>query len=119
MNLEQMTAPEKQALRSLVRMMVGADGSYSAEETATLQKAASELGEEEFWELVNDSGHHHLDEEVLKARAHAVERREAREAIYGILFGVAAAGTVDGEEGRLLDWLAEAWELKTAVESEG
>ncbi len=118
MKLSEMELTEKQALAALVRVMVGVDGEYSAAEVAGLAKTAEYLGEEEFWQLVNDSGHQHLDEGILAARARAVERPEAREAIYGILFGIAAAGTVAGDEGKMLDWLAEAWELKTSVESE-
>ncbi len=118
MKLEAMVDAEKQALAALVRIMVGVDGEYSPAEVAGLAKTAEYLGEDEFWELINDVGHHHLDEEVLAGRARAVERPEAREAIYGILFGIAAAGTVAGDEGKLLDWLAETWDLKTSVDSE-
>ncbi len=118
MKLDQMTDSEKQALGALVRVFVGVDGEYSAAEVARLQKTAEYLGEDEFWQVLDDSGHHHIDREVLKTRADEVERPEAREAIYGVLFGVAAAGTVDGEEGKLLDWLAEAWELETTADPE-
>ncbi len=118
MKLDQMTDNEKQALGALVRVFVGADGEYSAAESAGLRKTAEYLGEEEFWRILEDSSHRHLDQEALEARAKEVERPEAREAIYGVLFGVAAAGTVDGEEGKLLDWLADAWELDTSLEAE-
>ena len=112
MKLEEMTAPEKQALRSLVRVMVGVDGSYSPEETATLQTAAAELGKEEFWELVSGSGEQELTLDLVQERARKVERSEVRETIYGILFGIAAAGSIVSDEGRILDWLAEAWSLE-------
>ncbi len=115
MKLDQMTDNEKQALGALVRVFVGADGEYSAAEVARLQKTAEYLGEDEFWRVLDDSGHQHIDQEAM---ATAVERPEAREAIYGVLFGVAAAGTVDGEEGKLLDWLAESWELETKTDPE-
>ncbi len=118
MNLEQMTDSEKQALGALVRVLVGVDGEYSAAEVAGLQKTAEYLGEDEFWELLNDSGHRHLDDEVLAELAGAVDRPEGREAIYGVLFGIAAAGTVVGEEGKLLDWLAETWGLETRADEE-
>lgn len=113
MNLEQMTDSEKQALGALVRVLVGVDGEYTAAEVTGLQKTAEYLGEDEFWQLVNDSGHRHLDQGVLDELAGAVERPEGREAIYGVLFGIAAAGTVVDEEGKLLDWLAETWGLET------
>ena len=113
MKLDQMNDSEKQALGGLVRALVGADGQYSAAEVAGLQKTAEYLGEEAFWQLVNESVHQHLDDKVLEERALAVERPEAREAIYGVLFGIAAAGTVVDQEGKLLDWLASTWGLET------
>ena len=119
MQLSEMQDAEKQALAALVRVMVGVDGEYSAAEMADLANTAEYLGEDEFWQLIGDAGHQHLDQEVLDARAAAVERPEAREAIYGILFGVAAAGTVEDDEGKLLDWLAETWGIETSVETEG
>ncbi len=116
MNLDQMTDAEKQALGALVRVLVGVDGEYTAAEVARLQKTAEYLGEDAFWELVNDSGHRHIDQDVLARLAGAVDRPEGREAIYGVLFGIAAAGTVVKEEGKLLDWLAETWDLETRTE---
>ncbi len=118
MKLDQMADGEKKALGALVRVLVGVDGQYSAAEVARLEKTAEYLGEDEFWQLLDDSGHHHLDEEALAGLAMAVERPEAREALYGILFGIAAAGTVVGEEGKLLDWLAESWGLETRTDDE-
>lgn len=113
MKLEQMTDGEKQALGALVRVLVGVDGDYSAAEVAGLQKTAEYLGEDEFWQLVKDSGHRDLDQESLRGLASAVDRPEGREAIYGVLFGIAAADTVVTGEGELLDWLAESWGLET------
>ncbi len=118
MKLDQMTDEEKQALGALVRVLVGVDGEYSPAEVAGLQNTAEYLGEEEFWQLINDSGHRHLDEDALGKLANAVDRPEGREAIYGVLFGVAAADTVGGGEGKLLDWLAESWGLETRTDDE-
>ena len=114
MKLNQMTDSEKQAVGALVRVLVGVDGEYSAAEVSGLQKTAEYLGEDEFWKQVNDSGRRELDQAALDELAGAVERPEAREAIYGVLFGIAAAGTVVSDEGKLLDWLAETWGLEAA-----
>ncbi len=118
MKLDQMTEGEKQALGALVRVLVGVDGEYSPAEVAGLEKTAEYLGEDEFWQLINDSGHQQLDQEALEGLAKAVDRPESREAIYGVLFGIAAAGTVVSGEGKLLDWLADSWGLETRT-SEG
>lgn len=117
MKLEQMTGSEKQALGALVRVLVGVDGEYSASEVAGLQKTAEYLGEDEFWQLVNESGRQHIDRDIVAELASAVERPEGREAIYGVLFGIAAADTVVDKEGELLDWLARAWGLETTLET--
>ena len=115
MKLDQMTDSEKRTLGALVRVLVGIDGEYSAAEVAGLQKTAEYLGEEEFWRQVNDSGHRHLDQDALARLANEVERPEAREAIYGVLFGIAAAGTVVADEGKLLDWLSGVWQLEAGA----
>ena len=48
MKLSDMTDSERQALGSLVRVIVGVDGKYSPDESAALEQAAEELGSEEF-----------------------------------------------------------------------
>jgi hypothetical protein len=111
MKLSEMTEPEKKVLGTLVRVMVGADGQISPAEYAGLQDAADELGDDEFWQVVNDAGTHSLDEDEARAEAAAVDRKEAQTAIYEVLFGIAAAGTVAGQEGKLLEWIADAWDL--------
>ena len=116
MKLSDMTEPERHALGSLVRVTVGVEGEYLPDEYAALDQAAEELGKEDFWELVERSGREQHTEEIVKAQARAVERQEARETIYGVLFNLAAAGSIVREEGKLLDWLAGAWELEAATE---
>lgn len=113
MKLSEMTDDEQQALGSLVRVIVGVDGKYSPEESAGLQQAAEELGEEEFWQLMDDAGHQRHTEDIIKGQARAVARKEARETIYGVLFGIATAGSIVGEEAAILDWLAGTWSLET------
>lgn len=111
MKLDEMQDAERQALGTLVRVMVGVDGEYSATEAAGLQQAAAELGEDQFWALLDDAKGRHVDDGVVEAHAKAVERAAAREVIYGVLFGIATAGSIVQREGRLLDWLAETWGL--------
>ncbi len=118
MKLDQMQDAERLALGTLVRVMVGVDGEYSAAEAAGLQQAAADLGEEQFWALLADAGGRHVDDDVVEAQVNAVDRVPAREAIYGVLFGIAAAGSIVQREGRLLDWLAGAWDLQPATEPE-
>lgn len=116
MKLDEMQDAERLALGTLVRVMVGVDGEYSAAEAAGLQQAATDLGEEQFWALLAEAGGRHVDDDVVEAQVKAVDRGPAREAIYGVLFGIAASGSIVQREGRLLDWLAQAWGLEPAAE---
>ena len=113
MQVSEMTDPEKQALGTLVRTIVGVDGRYSTEEAEALDRAAAELGADEFWEAVRAAGRQLHEEGDIKAQARAVERQEARETIYGALFTIAASGSIVGSEGWVLDWLTGAWDLQT------
>ncbi len=115
MKLSEMTDLDKRALATLVRVIVRVDGKLSPEEAAALERAAENLGADEFWQLLDESGHHDLTEDVIKAEARAVEGQEARQTIYGVLFGIATAGSIVVEEGWILDWLAETWGLETGV----
>lgn len=112
MKLADMNDAEKQALGSLVRVMVQVDGSFSPDESEELADAADDLGAEEFWKLVERAGELDLSEKAVKAAAVGVQRREVQEAIYGVLFSVAVAGSIDARETELLDWLAETWGLE-------
>ena len=115
MKISDMTDAEKQALGTLVRVMVRADGDFSEDELAGLERTAEELGEEDFWQLLRDSGREAHTEEGVKAQARAVDRKEAQETIYGVLFGVAATGSIVPQEAGVLDWLAAAWNLETGT----
>jgi hypothetical protein len=114
MQVSDMTGPEKRALGTLVRVVVGVDGRYSTEEAEALDRAAEELGADDFWGAVRAAGRAHHAEEEIKAEARAVERQEARETIYGALFTIAASGSIVGSEGWVLDWLAETWGIEAS-----
>ncbi|MEE8523842.1 MAG: hypothetical protein V3T72_07910 [Thermoanaerobaculia bacterium] len=115
MKLSEMTESEKKVLGTLVRVMVGADGRISPAEYEGLQDAAKELGADEFWEVINQAGSHSIAEEEARAEAGAVDRKEAQTAIYGVLFGIAAAGTIAVQESSLLEWVADTWGLERAA----
>ncbi len=111
MKTDEMSSEERLALGSLVRIMVGLDGSFSREESAELAEIAAELGEEGFWAAVDEAGQQDLSEEAVMARAKAVQRQDARETIYAAVAEIAEAGSVVGAEGSMLDWLAGEWGL--------
>lgn len=113
MKLSDMTAAEKKAFGSLIRVMIGADREFSDAEASHLASFARELGPDEFRQMVEEAGGHPLDESEVKAEVQSVTRKEVQETIYGVLFGIAAAGAIDVRESRLLDWVTEIWDLDT------
>ena len=121
------------ALVGLARILIRADGTFSAEEAAALQDVAAALlpqgpdttpyreGSDEgptaehevIWALLDRASTELRDEDAVKAVARTVVRPEARVAIYDALFQVASSDVVSSDEWPILDWLAEQW----AVES--
>ena len=112
MTISEMTDDERHTFGALLRAMVGADGSTSPEESAHLQAAADQLGADEFWSLMREMAGTEYPADEIRTRATAVERQQVQETIYGVLFSLATAGSVLGEEAKLLDWLATTWKIK-------
>ena len=112
MTISEMTDDERHTFGAVLRTMVGADGSTSPEESAGLQAAAHELGADEFWGLIRETVGADYSADAIRTRAATVERQPVQETIYGVLFGLATAGSVLGEEAKLLDWLAATWNIK-------
>ena len=119
MKIKEMTSDEKLALGTLVRIMIRLDGDFSREEFTELGAVALDLGEDDFWEVVEHAGHHDLSDDSAMARARAVERTEARETIFATLLGIAESGGIVSAEPSLLEWLAQTWDLDLEVESAG
>ena len=115
MKLSEMTDIERETLGTLIRLMVGADGTVSAEESTDLQRAAEELGESDFWALVRSTHGEVYEREAVQAQARQIDRKDVQAQIYTVLFGLAADGAIMGDEGRLLDWLAETWGIDTGA----
>ncbi len=66
-----------------------------------------------------DGGRHDIGGGVIGARGGGprarLQRREARETIYGVLFSIAAAGSIVSDEGSILGRLAEIWGIETTT----
>lgn len=110
MKLEDLTADERLALGGLVRLIVRADGSFSEEEEARMDRIGEELGgREAFWKAISDSAQAFPDDAKVRAAALAVTRSEARDLILGVVTGVAAADTIAPSEMGVIDALRAAW----------
>ena len=117
MKLEEMNPAERNALGALIRLIVRVDGEYSEDEASGLHAAASELGEDAFWELLNESSEND-GESAARELARLVDRQEAQEQIYGTLYTIALAGSIEARETALLDWLADTWKLDVVVDED-
>ena len=112
MKMNEMTADERLALGTLIRVLIRIDGEYSREELTEIGAIALDLGEDEFWEAIDQAGHADLSDEAAMERARAVTRQDARETIFGALLGLAESGGIVGNEPTMLDWLADLWSIE-------
>ena len=111
MTLLDLTHDEQLALIGLVRLMIRLDGQFSPGEAQQLDGIVGELGEETFSTLVDEANETFRDTDALRDRAAAIERKEARELIYGTLLDLAVHDGVAFGEADLLEWLQKTWQL--------
>ncbi len=107
--LDHLEHVERLALVGLARVMVRLDQTFSEDEAVSLSVLADKLGSELFWQLVEEASA--SDDDDIRSMAKKVTRASAREEIYGTLFELAQADTITDAENKLLDWLAEEWDL--------
>ena len=112
MTLDDMNREDKLTLVGLARLMVRLDHQFSQEEAGALGHLVDEFGDEQFWKLVEDSAG--VEPGVLRQRAAAISDEESQELIYGSLYELAIAGSIDPGENDLLDWLEETWGLEVS-----
>ena len=115
MKLSEMTDHERETLGTLIRLMVGADGATSREESSDLQKIAVELGEADFWALVRKTHGEVYSQDAVQAQAQTIERKAVQQQLYNVLFSIATEGSIMGSEGQLLSWLGETWGIDTGA----
>lgn len=124
------------AFAGLARVLIRADGTFSAEEAAALEQVAEGLfapgqGDSPYregqqpagdpdaiWNLLDRAATELRDEESVKRAAQAVVRPDARTAIYDALFHIASSDVVTGDEWPLLDWLAAEWAVEASPEKD-
>ncbi len=103
-----LTHPELLALATAARHLMTADGALDDEEFEAVAGFAAKLdltpGQ---WEAVWDEAVRAGADPV--AAAGSVERTEAREQIYELLYGLAMEGTIVDPEWDLLEWIDEVW----------
>jgi len=129
-----LTPEEQLAFSGLIRLLIRADGEFTAEEQFVVEKVMAELvlrsaspqspyrsaqgsgaaqpDPEATWALVDRAGRELPNDDAIRAAALKVTNPEVRAALYCALQEIAAADSVSEAEWPLLDWLATAWEIQ-------
>jgi len=118
MTLDDLSQPEQVVLLALVGLMARMDGSVSQDELELLEQIADEIGDERF-EAARDGAAALADGGAILRAAAGVERVEAREVIFELVYGVAIRDTIAQSEAALLNELAGAWGLQQRVGESG
>jgi hypothetical protein len=130
-----LTDQELLTFAGLARLLIEADGEFTAEEQFIVEKVHAELlgprelpgspyrsdrGEavlpdpEATWMLVQRAGRELGDRQAVVDAAERIAKPEVREAIYGALREIAEADVIDKAEWPLLEWLERVWELQSS-----
>jgi len=118
MTLDDLSQPEQVVLLALVGLMARMDGSVSEDEMDLLEQIADEIGEKRF-EAARDAAAALADGAAILGAASSVERTEAREIIFELVYGIAVRDTIAESEAALLNELATLWGLPQRVGESG
>jgi hypothetical protein len=114
MTLDDLTQPEQIVLLSLVGLMARMDGSVSEDELDLLEQIADEIGEQRF-EAARDAAAALADGRAILGAAATVDRPEARDVIFELVYSIAVRDTIAESEAALLNELATIWGLPQRV----
>ena len=118
MTLDDLSQPEQVVLLALVGLMARMDGSVSQDELELLEQIADEIGPERF-EASRDAAAALGDSAAILQAAKGVERAEAREVIFELVYGIAVRDTIVQSEVAMLNELAALWGLPQRVGESG
>lgn len=118
MTLDDLSQSEQVVLLSLVGLMARTDGNVSPDELALLEQIADEIGASRF-EAARDAAAALADGEAILRAASKLERQEAREVIFELVYGIAVRDTIAESEAALLNELAKMWGLPQSVGEAG
>ena len=116
----------------LARLLIQADGEFTAEEQFAVEKVLAELmpppgtggspyrdedrpagpDPEVTWALIDRAGRELSDKQAVVRAAEAITNPDVREAIYGALREIAEADAIANPEWPVLEWLERLWQIK-------
>jgi hypothetical protein len=118
MTLDDLSQPEQVVLLALVGLMARMDGSVSQDELELLEQIADEIGPKRF-EAARDAAAALADAAAILQAAAGIERMEAREIIFELVYGIAVRDTIAVSEAAMLNELAALWGLPQRVGESG
>jgi hypothetical protein len=110
MTLAELEHHEQVALLALLGLMARLDGQASGDEVELLNRIMTELGRDAFENAAREAAQL-PDGEAILMTAGEVTRPEAREVLFELLFEMAVKESIVEREAKVLDFLAETWEL--------
>jgi hypothetical protein len=118
MTLDELSQPEQVVLLALVGLMARMDGSVSQEELELLEQIADEIGAQRF-DAARDAAAALSDSSAILRAAAGIERQEAREVVFELVYDIAVKDTIAASEAALLNELAALWQLPQRVGAAG
>lgn len=111
MELRDLDDEERLVFVALLREVMAADGEYSEQEKALVAELSARIGADRFRSAMEEARTRFPGRAELKEAAKAIERREARKAMFDVLVKAAAVDGVEEQEVKPLSWLASWWEI--------
>ena len=116
MDVSGLSESEQVVLLSLVGLLARVDGRLSQTEMSTLEQLRRAITEERFGH-VRDAAAALEDGAAIMKAAQGIERTEAREVIFGVLYEMAIPDTIAPAEVEILEELAKLWGLESPLQS--
>ncbi len=113
MRLADLTDEELLAMVGLAKLVVRADNELSDDEVSALRALAVDVGDVRWQQALADATRRFRTRSDAMFYAKNVARAEAQQVIYEAMVKLSESDAVVPEEQRILDWLADLWELKT------
>jgi len=118
MELPDLNQDERTALVGLMKLIVMSDGEVSEGELEHVETLVGAFGDEEYQLTLDAFEKRFQDEASFKKFLQGIGRQDARDLIFGTVLESADEGALDNAETGLLDWLAQAWDVKIEIQEE-
>jgi hypothetical protein len=118
MELPDLNQDERTALVGLMKLIVMSDGEVSEDELEHVETLVAAFGDDGYQRTLDAFEKRFHDEASFKKFLQGIGRQDARDLIFGTVLESAGEGALDHAETSLLDWLAQAWNVKIEIESD-